>query len=256
MHRAPGIPVTGPGERAPREGAFDRLAGCSGLSSARVLRGCGSARREEPCGPQSYLLGEVRDTGWWYFFPVALGVETPLGVHPARRGRGDMPHSGHPGGLERRRRLEPLAIAIAILVVCLPSRINIGLRHLLPLLSLPFDRLPERGLVGPDALSTTFPWGVSPQPCCCSGTWPCPSRRIRTTSPYFNELAGEHPERILVDSDLDSGQDLKRLADTLQGAPDSQRVARLRGIGDRDPARSAARPLAGATPAGEGMDCR
>ena len=34
--------------------------------------------------------------------------------------------------------------------------------------------------------------------------------------PYFNELAGEHPERILVDSDLDSGQDLKRLADTLQ----------------------------------------
>ena len=28
---------------------------------------------------------------------------------------------------------------------------------------------------------------------------------------YFNELAGDHPERILVDSDLDSGQDLKRL---------------------------------------------
>jgi hypothetical protein len=33
---------------------------------------------------------------------------------------------------------------------------------------------------------------------------------------YFNELAGDHPERILVDSDLDSGQDLKRLADTLR----------------------------------------
>jgi hypothetical protein len=34
--------------------------------------------------------------------------------------------------------------------------------------------------------------------------------------PYFNELAGDHPERILVDSDLDNGQDLKRLADTLR----------------------------------------
>jgi hypothetical protein len=33
---------------------------------------------------------------------------------------------------------------------------------------------------------------------------------------YFNELGGEHPERILVDSDLDDGQDLKRLADTLR----------------------------------------
>ena len=33
---------------------------------------------------------------------------------------------------------------------------------------------------------------------------------------YFNEAAGDHPERILVDSDLDDGQDLKRLADTLR----------------------------------------
>ena len=30
--------------------------------------------------------------------------------------------------------------------------------------------------------------------------------------PYFNELAGNHPEKILVDSDLDWGQDMKRLA--------------------------------------------
>src|SRR5581483_1472568 len=29
--------------------------------------------------------------------------------------------------------------------------------------------------------------------------------------PYFNELAGSHPENILVDSDLDWGQDVKRL---------------------------------------------
>src|SRR5581483_3618265 len=34
--------------------------------------------------------------------------------------------------------------------------------------------------------------------------------------PYFNELAGDEPEKILVDSDLDWGQDLKRLATRLQ----------------------------------------
>ena len=33
---------------------------------------------------------------------------------------------------------------------------------------------------------------------------------------YFNELAGKEPERILVDSDLDWGQDLQRLSDKLK----------------------------------------
>jgi hypothetical protein len=32
---------------------------------------------------------------------------------------------------------------------------------------------------------------------------------------YFNELAGSEPEKILVDSDLDWGQDLKRLSKRL-----------------------------------------
>ena len=33
---------------------------------------------------------------------------------------------------------------------------------------------------------------------------------------YFNELGGSRPERILVDSDLDWGQDLPRLRDALR----------------------------------------
>jgi hypothetical protein len=33
---------------------------------------------------------------------------------------------------------------------------------------------------------------------------------------YFNEFGGQHPERILVDSDLDWGQDLLRLSALLQ----------------------------------------
>jgi hypothetical protein len=34
--------------------------------------------------------------------------------------------------------------------------------------------------------------------------------------PYFNEIAGSHPEKILVDSDLDWGQDLDRLSRRLR----------------------------------------
>ena len=26
----------------------------------------------------SYLLGDVRMTGWWYYFPLAMAVKTPL----------------------------------------------------------------------------------------------------------------------------------------------------------------------------------
>jgi hypothetical protein len=44
---------------------------------------------------------------------------------------------------------------------------------------------------------------------------------------YFNPLAGRHPERVLVDSNLDWGQDLYRLRDTLvaRDIRDSVRVA-------------------------------
>ena len=33
---------------------------------------------------------------------------------------------------------------------------------------------------------------------------------------YFNALAGDDPERIVVDSDLDWGQDIKRLGQRLR----------------------------------------
>src|SRR5947207_7547481 len=44
---------------------------------------------------------------------------------------------------------------------------------------------------------------------------------------YFNALAGPHPERVLVDSNLDWGQDVYRLRDTLaaRGVRDSVLIA-------------------------------
>jgi hypothetical protein len=44
---------------------------------------------------------------------------------------------------------------------------------------------------------------------------------------YFNALAGDHPEHVLVDSNLDWGQDLYRLRDTIvaRGIRDTVRVA-------------------------------
>src|SRR5207302_729012 len=61
-------------------------------------------------------------TGFWYFYPVVLGVKTPLGL------LGIMAL----GLVHRRARMFPLLFAMAVLCVGLASRINIGVRHILP----------------------------------------------------------------------------------------------------------------------------
>jgi hypothetical protein len=35
---------------------------------------------------RGYLLGELSDTGWWYYFPVAMGVKTPVATLAMFRG--------------------------------------------------------------------------------------------------------------------------------------------------------------------------
>ena len=153
-------------------------------------------------GHPAFLLGGFRETGWWYFFPVALGVKTPLAVLA-------LALVGLAAALRpplRWQQLAPGISCLAILAACLPSHLNTGLRYLLclfPMLSIAA------------AQGAVFLW-----------------RRPRTRwfaaalllwlaaaslhahpdyIPYFNELAGAHPENILVDSDLDWGQDIKRL---------------------------------------------
>jgi hypothetical protein len=211
-------PDTGTAPAAPAvpaaPAALDRLARAPVFPAPALFEGLGQLAAKNRAGHKSYLLGEVRTTGWWYFFPVALAVKTPLpflllvavGLAAAWRGFSDA---------DQRRQLEPAAIAFAILLVCLPSRINIGLRHVLPM--YPFLAVvaglgavalwrARRAVPAARALAVLLiGWQVLAS-----------ARTHPDYLAYFNELAGRHPERILVDSDLDDGQDLKRLADTLR----------------------------------------
>jgi hypothetical protein len=199
---------------APAPPALDRLARAPVFPAPALFEGLGQLAAKNRAGHKSYLLGEVRTTGWWYFFPVALAVKTPVpflllvaaGVVATWR---------RLSGTDRRRHLEPAAIAFAILLVCLPSRINIGLRHVLPMYpflsvmaglgAVALWRAPRAMLAAPAMATLLVCWQLVAS--------------VRTHPDYlayFNELAGSHPERILVDSDLDDGQDLERLADTLR----------------------------------------
>ena len=43
-----------------------------------LVRGLVAYGREGRMGRKAYLLGQHSQDGWWYFFPVALAIKTPL----------------------------------------------------------------------------------------------------------------------------------------------------------------------------------
>jgi len=162
-----------------------------------------------------YLLGQVRTRGWWYFFPVALAVKTPIaflilmafGAFASIRKWKDTGRDW--------RFLVPLASALALLLICLPTRFNIGLRHVLPIYPL-LSILAGLGLVQLWQFARS-PWIGRVLAVGLAGWMLASSAMAQPDNlAYFNELAGKHPERILVDSDLDWGQDLLRLSNDLR----------------------------------------
>jgi len=170
----------------------------------------------------AFLLGRYSDQGWWYYFPVTFLLKTPLptlallawaGLRAvmlvSRRVPAQRTEDG--SGIPFWDLASLLILPGGYLAIALTSGINLGYRHLLPM--LPFlavfiaalvPHFPTRPfltsmitpvLVGALALSTLsiFPHFLA----------------------YFNALAGgpENGWRALVDSNLDWGQDLSGLAD-------------------------------------------
>ncbi len=185
------------------------------IPAPALFQGVAKLRFKETAGHKSYLLGQVRETGWWYFFPVALAVKSTIpflvlvfvgSVYLVRSA-----WAGHGNWIT----LAPLVAALTLLLVCMPSHINIGIRHILPiypLLSLIAGvgawQLWERakpGYAGLIVLFILLAWHVEAS-----------VRAHPDYLAYFNELAGQHPENVLIDSDLDWGQDLLRLSALLQ----------------------------------------
>jgi 4-amino-4-deoxy-L-arabinose transferase-like glycosyltransferase len=78
-------------------------------------------------GHSSYILGEQHHNGVWYFFPVILAVKTPLGFLLL------LPWALWVARRERIGIAAPLLFSAGILAVAMTSRINIGVRHVLPI---------------------------------------------------------------------------------------------------------------------------
>src|SRR5205823_1621222 len=109
----------------------------------------------------------------------------------------------------------PLAFALGILVPAMTSHVNIGLRHILPIYS-GLSILAAVGVVYLMESQATAKWGGLLAAVLIVWTGASGLSHHPDYIAYFNEIAGERPERIVLDSDLDWGQNTIRLARRLR----------------------------------------
>jgi hypothetical protein len=181
------------------------------LPAPEFFDGIRMAVSHSQAGHPAYLLGQFGSQGWWYYFLVALGVKSPLaflllalpGLYFCLRGWRDT------------RYWLPVAFAMGILLPAITSHVNIGLRLILPI----YIALAIAGaltLVQLAESSATRKWAAI-------AALLLPAWLIYTGAAchpdylaYFNELVASEPDKVLVDSDYDWGQDTKRLAQRLR----------------------------------------
>jgi hypothetical protein len=180
------------------------------LPLTEAMMGVRDLVRHNAIGIDMYLLGQWSQSGWWYFFPVVLAVKTPIGLLLLAIG-------GCALVLRRWRKKHwnqswqqvlTATFPIVILLVCMLARIDLGVRHILPI-------YPLLAIVGGNAVTALFRHS---RPAAAAAillvAWVVvDSRRAHPDYlAHFNEFGGSHPEAILCESDLDWGQDLHRLS--------------------------------------------
>lgn len=182
--------------------------------------------RDSREGRPAFLFGQVSDTGWWYYFPVAFALKTTIPFLLASV-------SGFVWSLVQvfrrksrslRERYVPLYAvlpALAYLGLTMTSHLNIGVRHLLPMfpfaailgggfisavIQFPLKRsmTPKRGRVLAVVLAVLI---LAPFLVIAISTYP-------NYLTYFSPLAGgtEHGWQTLSDSNVETGQEVKALA--------------------------------------------
>jgi hypothetical protein len=168
-----------------------------------------AANRIEKGNP-TFLLGSHSKTGWWYYFPATFAVKTPLPTLA-------LILAGLVHILRKRvwRDALPLLIPVVIYFAgSMMSPLNIGYRHLLPALAFLIIFASQTGEVLFRAKSKLVWCGVA------LIAWLTIS--VGATFPhhlaYFNEAIGgmSNSYKVLVDSNLDWGQDLPGLKEYMQ----------------------------------------
>jgi hypothetical protein len=192
------------------------------LSFEGWFAGLRELEREERVGHPSYLLGEWSLHGFRAYYLVALLAKTPL--PELMLGAGGVALVLRTWSRQRAARvLAPVAAAVALVAVASLGRINIGVRHVLPVFAL-MSIAAGSGLatlVG-DVRSPATTRAGARVLAAVLGAWLVVESHLAHPDylAYFNESVGDDGDRVLLDSDLDWGQDLFQL----------ERLLRQRGI--------------------------
>ncbi len=145
---------------------------------------------DDQVGRDAFLLGRYSHHGWWYYFPIVLGVKTPIPFLILVIA----------GAIVSKRARPILTVAAVILGIAMTTHINVGVRHILPIYG-PLSIVAAEGL-------RKMKWAAA-----ILAIWLLADSALAHPDylSWMNATAGDHPERVLSDSNLDWGQDLIRL---------------------------------------------
>jgi hypothetical protein len=205
-----------------------------------------------------YLCGQVRCTGWWWYFPFAMAVKTPVatlaalgvaamvGIWAIAGGRRISPTDraerlchGLPARLiQMHRPIRWSAICLTVpatvyLAVAMISNLNLGLRHVLPVYPLLYIAV---GLAAAKMWGARRRLAIAVSAVLAIGLASETLAAYPNFIPFFNVLAGGSRGglRLLSDSNLDWGQDLPLLASWQRANPNQKLY--LAYFGTADPA--------------------
>jgi hypothetical protein len=169
------------------------------------------ARELRSALPPSYIFGALNRTGKLYYFPVDLLVKTPIPFLV-------LCISGCILALSRLMKRQDMYQIVFLVGVVTPllfgiiGRVNVGIRHVLSV-------YPFLAMLG--AYGAVYLWRLRPATrdvVALLLLWQCVACVYAAPDfiPYFNGAAAAHADYLLSDSDLDWGQDLKRVPPVLQ----------------------------------------
>ena len=185
------------------------------IPAPALLRGITGAWALSKTPLDSYLLGQIKQGGWWYFFLVGIAVKTPIPLLVLFL-IGLVVILGQ-ARVRRWQAIAPVACIAALLIATTGVKYDAGVRHVLPVFPLItivagsgcayLWRLRWRGVRAGAALLAVL--------VLCQAVSSIRARHDYVG--YFNALAGSDPSRVLLlGCDLDCGQDLYRLSADLK----------------------------------------
>ncbi len=164
----------------------------------------------------AFLRGRTSRSGWWWFFPYAVAIKTPLALFGLLW---LAVAAWRTTAVTSRSPYSPLWVLLAVYsLAAVSSHLNIGHRHMLPIYPALFILAGAVGHWLAGAMAGRRPvLAALAVLCLASFVWESAKIRPHYLS-YFNQLVGgpKNGYRHLVDSSLDWGQDLPGLADYLE----------------------------------------